>query len=94
MGTYSSRAAGTPKFQQTSDFVTASNGADITPNDNADLPNPCACINVGGAGDIRVIHAGNGFDKVYTVTAGQTLLVNASRVMATGTTATNLVAWW
>lgn len=94
MGTYSSRAAGTPKFQQTSDFVTASNGANITPSDTVDIPNPCACIYVGGAGNIRVIHAGNGFDKVYAVTAGQVLQVNASRVMATNTTATGLVAWW
>lgn len=63
----------------------------ITPSDSTDLPSVARTIYVGGAGNLRVtlpsgadvtfINVGEGFQPII-----------ASRVWATGTTATNLIA--
>jgi hypothetical protein len=69
----------------------------ITPSDSADLLYPSRAIYVGGAGDITVVMFDEPSGATPTVTfkavpVGITLLVCARRVMATATTATNLVA--
>ena len=68
----------------------------VSPSDSADLPNgACRYIYVGGTGDISVIM---GEDITNTpvvfkaVPVGTLLAIQASRVRATLTTATNLVA--
>lgn len=64
----------------------------ITPSDSADLPNwlPRA-IFAGGAGTITARSKG-GTDCSFTVTAGTTLKIRPKRILATGTSATLLIA--
>ena len=66
--------------------------AAITPDDDADLTTPTRAIYVGGAGDVVVKSADNVTVTFSAVPAGTTLPIVTSRVMSTGTTATNLLA--
>lgn len=69
----------------------------VTPNDTTDLAQESRAFFIGGAGNI-VLRCYNPAtnkkaDVTFTgVTAGSTLLVRATRVLATGTTATNIVS--
>lgn len=74
------------------DGAPAKNHATITPSDTADLPALTRSIRVGGAGNVSIVV--DGVTVVYTCVAGEILPLVASRVNATGTTATGLVAWW
>lgn len=65
----------------------------ITPNDSADLAVIPRAIRVGGSGDI-VLRDKGGVDVTYPAVAGEVLIFRAVRVLATGTTATNLVGWY
>lgn len=65
--------------------------AAVTPSDTVDLPFLARALRIGGAGNVAVT-----VDEVtltYTCTAGEVLNVCASRVLATGTTATGIIAW-
>lgn len=66
----------------------------ITPNDNTDLSYVTKGVYVGGSGDITATMAdGVSGDVVFkAVPVGAVLPIAVSRVKATGTTATNLVA--
>jgi len=64
----------------------------ITPSNTVDLANFSRAIWVGGTGDVKVDMVGSGTVTYTTVPAGYMLAVRASRVYATGTTATSLVA--
>ncbi len=71
----------------------SSSAGTITPNDATDLSAYCKRIYVGGTGSVTLI----GVDDTVSVTfaavpAGSILPVGARRVLATGTTATKLVA--
>lgn len=69
----------------------------IVPSDTVDLANATKAIYVGGAGDITVIMAGDGDNGAVQFKAppiGTMLNIQARRVMATGTTATLLIAIW
>jgi hypothetical protein len=68
--------------------------AAITPNDSTDLPTkPCLAIYVGGAGAVKAILADDTEAVTFVaVPVGTVLHVRATRVLSTGTTATNLVA--
>lgn len=68
----------------------AADGFDITPNDGVDLSIETRQIVVGGAGTLRVILK-SGSTVNFTCVAGQSLNIKATRVLATGTSATNLV---
>lgn len=81
----------------------AERAALVTPSNTVDIPYvggdgttpswPCV-LYIGGAGNIRVQTAG-GDDVVFTgVLAGTFLPVQVTRVFATNTTATNIVALW
>lgn len=64
----------------------------IVPNDGADLPNEVRSIYVGADGQISVNMSNEGDNIVFVgLIAGTILTIRASRVNATGTTATNLV---
>ena len=65
----------------------------ITPNDGADLPlNVCRAIYAGVGGDISIVDL-SGETVVFSgVLAGSILPVQTSRVNATATTATSLIA--
>lgn len=74
------------------------NAMAITPNDGSDMTYTCRALYIGGSGDISVVmdNGGRGGNTVTFVglTAGTILPIQAARVRATGTTATNIVALW
>jgi len=70
----------------------ASNAAAVTPSDTNDLAFASKRLWIGGTGAVKVNTVG-GSTVTYTgVPAGAYLNVRASRVFATGTTATNIIA--
>lgn len=69
----------------------AFSAAAVTPNDGADLPKIFARITAVGAGSIAVICSGGG-QVTLGIAAGGVLPVFVDRVLATGTTATGIVA--
>jgi hypothetical protein len=70
----------------------ARNAAQITPSDTADLANVTTGIYVGTGGQIVAIV--NGVTRTYANVVAGLLPIRASRVLATGTTASQLVAQW
>lgn len=81
----------------------AERAALVTPSNTVDIPYiggdgttpswPCV-LYIGGAGNVRVQTAG-GDDVVFNnVLAGTFIPVQVTRVFATNTTATNIVALW
>lgn len=74
---------------------TARNAAAITPHDSTDLAKVTRGIYVGVGGDVSVEMKGTGTAIVFKgAAAGTVIPVRATRVNATGTTATDLVALW
>lgn len=65
----------------------------ITPDDATDLAIMPRVIRIGGAGAL-VVRDRAGQDVTYTVTAGEVLLFRPVRILATGTTATDIVGWY
>ncbi len=81
-------------FDSHSTSITAppSNAGVITPDDAQDLPFVSRAIYVGTAGDVRVLtHKGQ--DVTYKNLAG-TKVLRVTRVFATGTTASDMIAEW
>lgn len=68
-----------------------SQGVAITTSDTVALVSPCRAVYVGGAGNIRAIMGGVEVNFI-AVPVGTILRIVATRINATGTTATNLVA--
>lgn len=62
----------------------------VTPNDTADLPRTSRAVNVSTTGDVRLTTV-DGTTATVHVAAGIAFPVRASRVWATGTTATGIV---
>ncbi|MBX5206701.1 hypothetical protein [Rhizobium sp. NZLR11] len=71
-----------------------SNAAVVTPNDSTDLGFTSRALFVGGAGNIAVTMAGGQSLTFTGVVAGAVLPIRVSRILVTGTTATNIVAVW
>ena len=72
----------------------AENAAAITPNDTTDLTNATRSLYIGGAGNVKIDTVLGDTVTLSGVVAGTVIPVRASRVYATGTTATNLVGLW
>jgi len=72
----------------------ADHAAVVTPSDSTDLPNFCRGLYVGVTGNVAVVTTGGSTVTFYALNAGCVLPVRVARVLATGTTATNLVALW
>lgn len=70
----------------------ASHAAAVTPSDSTDLAALARALYVGVLGDVRVTLAGG--ETVTFVGAQGILPVRAARVLATSTTATNILALW
>ena len=70
-----------------------SNAAVVTPNDSADLSFRTRALFIGGAGNI-VVSIGGANVTITGVLAGSVLPICVDRVLATSTTATNIVALW
>lgn len=84
---------GNSNRELTASSAVASNAAVVTPADGADLPIPATKgIWVGVAGDVKVDTMG-GQTVIFKAPVGL-LRVQAKRVYATLTTATNMVALW
>ena len=66
--------------------------AAITPSDTVALVAPCSAIYVGGAGNVVCLNNDGVAITFVGVAAGTILPVGTTRVNATGTTATSLVA--
>lgn len=64
---------------------------DVSVDDLSDLPNASRCINVSQSGTVRVMTVG-GDTVTFYVAAGIQFPVRAKRILATGTTATGIVA--
>ncbi len=69
----------------------AANGAAITPSDTTDLTQTTRALYVGGAGNLRVTLSGGDTVTLMNVPEGALLPLRVRRVLATSTTATNLV---
>lgn len=69
----------------------------VTPSDSVDLlPAPdggtCRGLRIGGAGNVNVDLLGGGTAVLTGLSAGQYVVVGVTRVRATSTTATNILA--
>ena len=86
-------------FQHTAEGLDspADNAVAVTPNDSTDLANVPRAIYVGTAGNL-VVHMKNGSGTAASVTFSAVpvgvLPIRPTRVLATGTTASNIVAIW
>jgi hypothetical protein len=70
------------------------NAAAVTPNDNTDLTNQARALYIGGTGNLVITPPIGGNVTFVAVPVGTLLPIQANRVLATGTTATNIVALW
>jgi hypothetical protein len=66
-------------------------GFSITPNDSTDLAEVTRALYIGGSGAVRVVMASGQTVTFAVVAASMVLPIRVRRVLATGTTATNLV---
>ena len=68
----------------------------ITPSDTTIFPTATRAIWIGGAGNVAVVALSDAGSPVTltAVAAGTLLQIAAQRVMATGTTATDIVGMW
>ena len=66
----------------------------ITPSDSAYLTYVTRAIRAGGAGNLRVLTAGNEDVIIPSVVAGETLAICVVKVFSTSTTATGLMGMW
>jgi hypothetical protein len=73
----------------------ARNGAAITPNDSTDLTYVTKSLFIGVGGNVTIDHVYSGTSILYAnVPSGTILPVQATRVYATGTTATSIVGMY
>jgi hypothetical protein len=87
-----------PHFATTNEPITAARHAEaVTPSDTVDLSHVTSAIYVGVTGDLAMILANDPDVAPVTfkaVPAGTLLQLQCRRVMATGTTASSIVALW
>lgn len=70
----------------------ARGGAEVTPNDDADLPRPAWSLYIGTGGDVA-IETMDGTELVFAaVPTGTILPIVVKRVLATGTDADDIIA--
>lgn len=76
------------------DTAPACDGAAVTPSDTVDLTiKPTRGLWVGGGGNVAVLMSALGTSLVFqNVGAGVLLPISVTRVLTTGTTATNILA--
>lgn len=74
--------------------MTATGAVAVTPNDSADLPaGPARALYIGVTGNVALVPNRGGTSVTFVgVPSGTILPVQAYRVMATGTTATSILA--
>lgn len=72
----------------------AENAAAVTPNDGADLTTATRYVYIGGAGAMKVDMVGGQTVTFTGLLAGNVYRLRVTRIYATGTTVTNIVALW
>ena len=72
----------------------ARNAAAVTPSDEDEFSFFTRAIYVGGAGDLAVLTMGGQTVTFAAIPVGSLLPVRAKKVLATGTTATDIVRLW
>ena len=78
--------------QQTLTSDPATNAVLITPSDSVDLTSVSRAVYVGGAGDMKVTMQDSGTVLFSGIPAGTTLPIRVSRIWATTTDATFIIA--
>lgn len=68
--------------------------AAVTPSDSTDLANTTRALYIGSQGTITVRMAGSGNDVQFHLDKHEMLPIRVVRVLATGTSADNIVALW
>lgn len=71
----------------------AQNALVITPSDSTNIT-PTRGLYIGGAGNVSVTMAGGQVITFLNVVGGTIFPLQVTRVMATNTTATNIIAMW
>lgn len=71
----------------------AENATDVTTSDTVDLAQ-ASTLYIGNTGNVKVTMAKSGTITFQNCQKGSTLPILVTRVWATGTTATNIVALW
>lgn len=75
------------------DISSASGAVAVTPSDGADLARGATKgLYIGGAGNVAIITSGGDTVTFNGLTIGNIHPISVKRVLATGTTATNIVA--
>ena len=83
------------RFTAPRDAAPATDAAAVTPSDSTPLPGGNArFLYVGGSGSVVVVTAGGTQVTLSNAVAGSTIPLEVTQVMATGTTATGLVAFY
>lgn len=72
----------------------AANSIAVTPSDTVSLTATTRALYVGTSGNLTVLMAGGQTTLFTAVPAGSLLPLQVTRVNATGTAATNLIAMW
>ena len=70
----------------------ARDAAAVTPRDSAQISRVARALYVGGSGDVKLVTEEGNTVTFQDIVAGSILPVKATKVFATGTTATNIVA--
>jgi hypothetical protein len=70
----------------------AAHAFSVTPNDASDLAETTRALYVGAAGSVAAVMASGATVTFASVPSGTTLPVRVTRVLATGTTATTILA--
>lgn len=82
-----------PEFYSRTEDAPYSHAGAITTSDTDDLPFTTRGVYVGGTGNVVAVMAGTGEAVTFSaVPVGTVLRIKATRINATSTTATNLVA--
>lgn len=71
-------------------FGPATRATPVVPNDGQDLGHICSALYVGTIGDVRLVTFG--FETVTFVAASGIIPIRARRVLASGTTASGILA--
>ena len=81
------------RFQNSSPSLSgpAAHGFAVTPNDSTTLGETTRALYVGSAGAIAVLMASGASISFANVPAGTILPIRVNKVMATGTSATNMI---
>lgn len=84
-----------PAFINNRQTGSAVDAKPVTPSNSVDLPDgPARAIFVGAAGDLSIVTGGGSTVTLVGLSAGQLVPLMAVRVRSTGTTATNIIAFY